>query len=483
MTDKSHGAHHPSATATDRSAPDYQSHRSRRDFMRSLTSGAAVALFDRRILRPQLVQAARQEGAHPLAPRPSHFPARAKNLILVNLTGGLSHIDSFDYKPRLQADHGKVMDWRGRPFYLNASPFRFSPKGNAGLMVSELFPLLGSTIDDMAVIRSMVTDHISHGQATLAMHCGLTTIPMPSIGSWISYGLGTHNLNLPPFVVLASALPYMGSQVWDASFLPAYHTGTRLIPGDDPVPHLKSPLPSMSLRALEQEMLQQLNRKHLIERQNDPQLDARIATFNTAAGMMKVAPQVLDLESETNGARSRYGIQAGDKQSIAWQLLAARRMVEHGVRVVEVVHTGSGGNWDSHGDMAHHRNLARQIDQPLAALIQDLKLRGMFDETLVAICTEFGRAPAGTKNEKGRNHHNSAFTCLLAGGGIRGGTLYGQSDEYGNLVVENPVHVHDLHATILHILGLDHEELTYHYAGRDFRLTDVHGQVLSDILI
>ncbi|MEE3369380.1 MAG: DUF1501 domain-containing protein [Planctomycetota bacterium] len=460
-----------------------QPHRSRRGFMHSLTSGSAIALFDRHLLRSQLVKAARQERGHPLAPRPSHFPARAGNLILVNLTGGLSHIDSFDYKPRLQADHGKVMDWRGRPFYLNASPFRFSPKGNAGLMVSELFPMLGSAIDDMAVIRSMVTDHISHGQATLAMHCGLTTIPMPSIGSWISYGLGTQNLNLPPFVVLASALPYMGSQVWDASFLPAYHTGTRLIPGDDPVPHLKSPLPSTSLRELEQAMLQKLNRRHLSERQDDPQLGARIATFNTAAGMMKVAPDVLDLESETSATRRSYGIRSGDKRSIAWQLLAARRMIEHGVRVVEVVHTGSGGNWDSHGDMAHHRNLARQLDQPVAALIHDLKLRGMLDETLVAICTEFGRAPAGAKNEKGRNHHNSAFTCLLAGGGIRGGTLYGQSDDYGNLVAENPVHVHDLHATILHILGLDHEELTYRYAGRDFRLTDVHGRVLSELLI
>ena len=454
----------------------------RRGFLRTVVGGSAAALANTTGLRSQLVLAARQQGGHPLAPRPSHFPARAHNLILVNLTGGLSHIDSFDYKPRLQSDHGKSMNWRGRPFFLNASPFRFRPYGASGLLISELFPMLGGAVDDLAVIRSMVTDHISHGQATLAMHCGLTTVPMPSMGSWISYGLGTHNVNLPPFVVLASALPYMGSQVWDASFLPAYHTGTHLVPGNDPVPHLKSPLPSISLRELEQVMLRKLNRRHWAKRQHDPQLEARMSTFSTAAGMMKVAPHVLDLDSETGAAHRMYGIRSGDNRSIAWQLLAARRLVEHGVRVVEVVHTGSGGNWDSHGDMAHHRKLATELDQPLAALIRDLKARGMLDETLVAVCTEFGRSPAGTENEKGRNHHNSAFTCLLAGGGIRGGVVYGQSDDYGNLVTENPVHVHDLHATILHLLGLDHEELTYRYAGRDFRLTDVHGRVVHGVL-
>jgi hypothetical protein len=451
--------------------------------LRNVASGSVAAMASGAALRSQLVQAARQDGGHPLAPRPSHFPPRARNLIIVNLTGGLSHVDSFDYKPLLQADHGKTIDWRGRPFFLNASPFRFRRYGDVGLEVSELFPHLGGIVDDLAVIRSMVSDHISHGQATLAMHCGLTTVPMPSLGSWISYGLGTRNPNLPSFVVLASALPYMGNQVWDASFLPGHHTGTRLVPGDDPVPHLKSPLPSVSLGQLEQLMLQKINERHASDRQRDPQLQARLSTFQTAAGMMKLAPRVLNIHSETRSTLDRFGIASGDHRSIAWQLLAARRLVEHGVRVVEVVHTGSGANWDSHGDMQAHRGLAAALDRPLAALIADLKTRGMMDETLVAICTEFGRSPAGTENERGRNHHNSAFTCLLAGGGVRGGAIHGQTDDYGNLVAEDEVHVHDLHATILHIMGLDHERLTYRFGGRDFRLTDVHGRVVHEILV
>ena len=449
----------------------------RRSMLRATLGAAGFAA-----LRGKLVQAAKQDGAYPLAPRKGHHEARAKNLIIVNLTGGLSHVDSFDYKPRLQADHGKTMDWRGRPFYLNASPFRFKHYGENGLRISELFPHIGSSIDEFAVIRSLVNDHISHGQATLAMHCGLTTIPMPSLGSWISYGLGTENRSLPPFVVLASALPYAGSQVWDSSFLPGHHTGTRLIPGNDPIPNLKSPIESTTLEELERRMLRRINDRNLTDRSRDPQLTARMTTFQTAAGMMKLAPKVLNVGNETKATLSMYGVSEGDNKSTAWQLLAARRLVEQGVRVVEIVHTGSGANWDSHGNMQGHRRLARQVDQPLAALIRDLKQRGMLDSTLVVLCTEFGRAPAGTKDEKGRNHHNSAFTCLLAGGGTKAGVIYGKSDTYGNLVAEDEVHVHDFHATILHLLGLDHERLTYRFGERDFRLTDVHGDVVEDVI-
>ena len=456
---------------------------SRREFLRQAAALTGVSCAGATALRNGLLQAALQEGGHPLAPRRGHKAARARNLIIVNLTGGLSHVDSFDYKPKLQADHGKTIDWRGRPFFLNASPFRFRRYGELGLSVSELFPHLASQVDKLAVIHSMVNDHISHGQATLAMHCGLTTIPMPSIGSWISYGLGTSEPNLPPFVVLAAALPYMGNQVWDASFLPAHHTGTHLVPGKDPVPNLKSPLPTVSLGQLEQLMLRRINERHARDRQQDPRLRARMSSFRTAAGMMQLAPRVLDVSGETRGTLDHFGVASGDQRSIAWQLLAARRLVEHGVRVVEVVHTGSGANWDSHGDMQQHRLRARDIDRPLAALIADLEMRGLLDETLVAICTEFGRSPAGTENEKGRNHHNSAFTCLLAGGGTRPGTVHGQSDEYGNVVASDEVHVHDLHATILHLMGLDHELLTYRFGGRDFRLTDVRGRVVHEILV
>ncbi len=433
-------------------------------------------------IRQDLLHAARQDGGHPLAPRRSHVAPRARRLIVVNLTGGLSHVDSFDHKPKLQADHGKTWDWRGRPFFLNASPFRFRRFGEMGLMVSDLFPHMGRQVDRLAIIRSMVNDHISHGQATLSMHCGLTTIPMPSLGSWISYGLGTSEPNLPPFVVLASALPYMGNQVWDASFLPAHHTGTHLVPGADPVPHLKSPLPTVSLGQLEQLMLRRINERHARDRWRDPRLQARMSSFRTAAGMMRLAPEVLDTSRETQGTLRRYGVTDGDRRSMAWQLLAARRLVEHGVRVVEVVHTGSGANWDSHGNMQDHRVRAAEIDRPLAALIEDLEFRGLLDDTLVAICTEFGRAPSGTRNEKGRNHHNAAFTCMLAGGGTRRGVVHGETDDYGNLVANDQVHVHDFHATILHLMGLDHERLTYRFGGRDFRLTDVHGHVVEQVI-
>lgn len=434
------------------------------------------------VMRANLVMAAKQQNGHPLAPRRAQFAPRAKNLIVVNLTGGLSHIDSFDYKPKLQADHGKTTDWRGRPFFVNASPFTFSPRGESGLMVSELFPHLGGLVDEMVIIQSMVNDHISHGQATLSMHCGLTTIPMPSLGSWISYGLGTNNLDLPSFVVLAAKSPYAGSQVWDSSFLPREHAGTRLKPGADPIPNLDSPIESVTLNELESQMLKRVNLKHLRNRDLDSNLIARNATYDTANGMMRIAPDLLDASTETESTLQSYGITPGDNESTAWQLLTARRLVERGVRVVEVVHTGSGANWDSHGNMADHRVRASDIDRSLAALISDLKLRGMLDDTLVVICTEFGRSPAGTENEKGRNHHNSAFTCMLAGGGTKAGTVYGKSDEYGNVVVEDTVHVHDFHATILHIMGFDHELLTYHFGGRDFRLTDVHGRVVYDVL-
>ena len=439
-------------------------------------AAAGLSQYDR------LALAARLGGGHPLAPRPSHSQPRAKNLIIISLTGGLSHVDSFDYKPELQAGHGKTVDWRGRPFFLNASPFSFQPYGESGLMISELFPQMGSVIDKLAVIRSLNSDHISHGQATLMMHTGSPSLPLPSVGSWISYALGTLNANLPSFVVLCSHLPYMGAQPFDASFLPAYHTGTRLIPGSDPIPNLKSPLPSVSVQDLEHMMLQNINDEHLRLRANDNLLAGRIASFDTADGMMKLAPQVLDINNETRETLNLYGLEPGDQTSAAWQCLAARRMVENGVRVVEVIHTGSGGNWDSHGNMQNHRGLARQVDQPIAALVQDLETRGMLDETLVVIWTEFGRAPSGTKDEKGRNHHSHVFTCLMAGGGVQGGSIYGQSDEIGNLVAQDGVHVHDFHATILHLMGLDHERLTYHYSGRDFRLTDVHGHVVNDIL-
>jgi hypothetical protein len=346
-----------------------------------------------------------------------------------------------------------------------------------------LFPCLGSVADELCVIRTLHTDILEHFQATLAMHTGSATVPMPSLGSWLSFGLGTLNANLPSYVVLAEHMPYAGAQVWDSNFLPPYHQGVRIIPGNEPIKDLRSPARSVTLGQLEQIMLRDINEMHARERPHDLSLRARMNSFDTAAGMMREAPHVFDISSESEETLAMYGAERSDNKSFAWQCLMARRMVEAGVRVVELVDTGSNNNWDAHGNMQEHRGKAQRVDRPIAALIGDLKRRGLLNETLIVGCTEFGRTPwGGTANDKGRNHHARAFSCFLAGAGVKGGKTYGETDEYGINIVTNPCHVHDYHATILHIMGVDHTRLTYRYAGRDFRLTDVHGNVLRDVL-
>jgi hypothetical protein len=440
-------------------------------------------------LFPALSLAVQAHGGQPLAPRPGHFPAKAKNLIVVFLTGGFSHVDTFDPKPKLQKDHGKTIhdrelrDTHARPFYLIGSPFKFTPRGRSGLMVSELFPHLGDCADDLCIIHTLHTDILEHFQAVLAMHTGSATVPMPSLGSWLSYGLGTHNSNLPAYMVLAEHLPYAGAQNWDSSFLPPYHQGVRLVPGDEPIRDLRTPARSVKLQQLEQIMLRDVNELHSRGRPRDLGLRARTESFATAAGMMRVAPLVFDLSQESEATRRLYGLERGDHSSFAWQCLIARRLIERGVRVVELIDTGSNNNWDAHGNMEEHRGKAVRVDRALAALLKDLKQRGLLSETLIAGCTEFGRTPWGaTPQDKGRNHHARAFTCFLAGAGVKGGITHGETDEYGIDSVIDPCHVHDYHATILHLMGVDHTRLTYRYAGRDFRLTDVSGNVLRQIL-
>jgi hypothetical protein len=429
-------------------------------------------------------------GGRPLAPKPAHFPPKAKQLIFLFLTGGVSHMDTFDPKPRLNAEHNKPIPAFGlrpdeaKPLPILGSKFKFEPGGKSGLMISELFPHLRTVADDLCVIRSMHTDIVEHFQATLAMHTGSATVPLPSIGAWLSYGLGTFNPNLPSFVVLAEHFPYAGAQVWDSNFLPPEHQGVRIVPGDKPSADL-DPLPRpVTLRELEGIMLHDVNQAHAAQRPGDPNLRARIASFNTARGMMNEAPEVFDLSRESDLTLEQYGLTRGDNKSLAWQCLIVRRLIERGVRVVELIDTGSHDNWDSHGDMETHRPKALRADRAIAALIQDLKQRGLLTQTLVAICTEFGRTPwSDGGNGKGRNHYAKAFSCLLAGAGMKSGITYGETDEYGANIVANPCHVHDYHATILHLMGIDHTRLTYRYAGRDFRLTDVAGNVLKDILV
>jgi len=429
-----------------------------------------------------------QDTRDPFAPREPHFAAKAKRVIVLFSTGGVSHMDTFDHKPYLFRADGRMTGVGGglsleqRPLLRPRWPFR--PGGRSGTLVSDLFPNLRERMDDICLINSMTTDNNEHFQATLAMHTGSFFQARPSIGSWLSWGLGTFNRNLPSFVVLAPHLPYAGTQVFANDFLPAYHQGTRVVPGPEPIANLRRPsvpTENVNLQQAELDLANAFNRGHLKRNGNDSDLAARIRTFETAYQMQFEAPEVFDLSRETNETLRLYGLDRSDTQSFAWQCLVARRLAERGVRFVELIDAGSLNNWDAHSDMAAHEPLARRIDRPIAGLLQDLKRRGMLDETLVVWTTEFGRTP-GQDGPRGRGHHPAVFSSWLAGGGVKGGIVHGKSDDTGAVVAEDGVHVHDFHATILHLFGLDHERLTYRHAGRDYRLTDVYGRVVNEIL-
>jgi hypothetical protein len=376
---------------------------------------------------------------------------------------------------------------RNRPGYeklfLNRPQWEFKARGECGAMVSELFPHMAGCVDDLAIIRSMHADHSNHYNATLGMHTGSFNIARPSIGSWVSYGLGSPNRNLPSFVVIAPFSPYAGGQVWASDFLPGSHQGTLVVPGDEPMRNIKPRVPA-SRQERELAYLAEINRRHAINRSGDPALAARIRSFETAFGMQMAAPEAFDLSREMDETLGLYGLERGSTKGFAWQCLVARRLVERGVRFIELIDSGSSNNWDAHGDMiAQHAPLAKNVDQPIAGLLKDLKRLGLLDETLVVWTTEFGRTPFNNSAvAKGREHHPWAFTSWLAGAGVNPGVVHGTTDEYGIRVAEDRVHVHDFHATILHLLGLNHEKLTYRYAGRDFRLTDVAGNVVYEVL-
>ena len=336
-------------------------------------------------------------------------------------------------------------------------------------------------MDDICLIRSMKSDDNEHYQATLAIHTGSFFFSRPSIGAWVSYGLGTVNSNLPSFVVLAKHLPYAGTQVYANDFLPAYHQGVRVVPGATPIPNLDRRTPQAELQALELGLADAFNRRHLAERGGDQELAARIRTFETAFHMQSEANEVFDLSDETEETLDLYGLQRGESDSFAWKCIVARRLAERGVRFIELLDGSSSSNWDQHGNMAEHAKHAKVIDRPIAGLLHDLKRRGLLDDTLLVWTTEFGRTP-GVDGEKGRGHHSACFSSWMAGAGVKPGMVYGSTDEIGATVAENQVHVHDFHATILHLLGIDHKRLTYHHGGRDYRLTDVHGHVVTPIL-
>jgi len=463
-----------------------ESFNDRRSFVRSFVAGSA--------LMPGLLQelaAADGEGADPLAPRQGHYPGKAKRVIFLFMTGGVSHVDTFDPKPRLKADVGKEVkadhpEIQDRPGYerifLKAPQWEFSPFGQCGTEVSTLFPQVGTCVDDIALIRSMHTDHSNHYNATLGMHTGSFAFARPSIGSWVSYGLGTLNQNLPSFITIAPRQTYAGTQVYASDFLPGAHQGTLVVPGPQPIANVK-PRVGMSRQELELAALRRLNRQHLARRSGHALAEARIKSFETAFGMQMAAPEAFDLSGESDATHDLYGLERGSTEGFAWQCLAARRLVERGVRFVELIDTGSSGNWDSHGNMMDHVKLAKNVDQPIAALLKDLKARGLLEDTLVVWTTEFGRTPFNNKADAtGREHHNWAFSSWLAGAGVKPGIVHGATDEYGMKPIEDAVHVHDFHATILHLMGLDHEKLTYRHSGRDYRLTDVYGEVVDGVL-
>jgi hypothetical protein len=430
----------------------------------------------------------------PLAPRKPHFPGKAKRVIHLFMNGGPSHVDTFDPKPALTK-------WAGKPLPRNLrterrtgaafpSPFTFARYGKNGLEISDIFPHLARCADELCVIRSMHADVPNHEPSLMLMNCGEARLPRPSMGSWVTYGLGSENQNLPGFIAMSpGGYPIQETQNWQSAFLPGAYQGTYIDTRHTDVDKLIENIRNSSLPLAHQrrqlDLLRRLNEHHQKNRQRDARLEARIHSFELAYRMQMEATDAFDVTREPRHIRELYGPGAH-----ARQLLIARRLLERGVRFVQLWH-GEGQPWDNHDDLAvNHRRLARQCDQGIAALIRDLKQRGMLDDTLIVWGGEFGRTPtvelpqAGANAGKinGRDHNHWGFTMWLAGGGVKGGMTYGATDEFGFAAVEKKVHVHDLHATILHLLGFDHERLTYRYAGRDFRLTDVHGHVVKDVL-
>jgi hypothetical protein len=466
----------------------------RRDFLRRTGLGFGAWGFAA-LLAPPEASSAAADYTSPLAPKQPHFAPKAKRVVHIFFNGGLSHVDTFDPKPQLTAFDGKTLPMKDlkteRPTGAGfGSRFTFKQYGESGLPVSDIFPRLAECADDLCVVRSMYADIPNHEPSLLLMNTGEARLVRPSFGSWVTYGLGTENQNLPGFITLCpGGYPIQESQNWTSGFLPGVFQGTYIDSKntsiDKLIEHIRNHGTTLERQRRQIDLLQELNFRHQKQREEDADLEARIQSYELAYRMQMEATDAFDISREPESVRARYGDSVQGRQ-----LLITRRLLERGVRFIQVWH-GEGQPWDNHDDIEiGHRNLARQCDGGIASLIQDLKERGMLEDTLVLMCGEFGRTPtvelptpgmnAGKVN--GRDHNHYGFTAVLAGGGVKAGCAYGATDEFGFQAVENRVHVHDLHATMLHLLGFDHEKLTYRYAGRDFRLTDVHGHVVHDIL-
>jgi hypothetical protein len=441
----------------------------RRNLLKSLACGFGYTAF------ASLATEAAQKYQQPMAVRPGHFPAKAKRVIFLFMRGGPSQMDRFDYKPQLNKHDGKSI---GKKDTLFGSPWKFQQRGESGLWISELFPHLAKSADEMCIIRSMQTDSSAHPLAMPQMHTGSFQFTRPSMGSWVLYGLGTENQDLPGFITINPSRVFGGPANFGSAFLPAAYQGARIGWEGQSLKKARfrnvgnATLPRQVQRE-QLDLLQSMNASY-----EEAAVEGVIDSFELGARMQDVAPQVMDLSAESAETLEMYGVGGKRTDNFGRQCLHARRFAEAGVRFIELGH----GSWD------HHRNLksglernCEEIDQPIAALLKDLKQRGLLDETLVVWGGEFGRLPQ-VQYETGRGHNADGFTVWMAGGGCRGGYAHGTTDEYGHQAVEDPVHLHDLHATMLHLLGLDHEQLTFRYGGRDFRLTDVHGQVVEPII-
>ncbi|MFV0442897.1 MAG: DUF1501 domain-containing protein [Planctomycetaceae bacterium] len=468
---------------------------SRRDLLQRSACGVGLLGLSTLLAEPSHAIAASQMAMSPMAPRAPQFAAKAKHVIHIFCNGGPSHVDTFDPKPLLAKYAGKELPTANLKTERKTgaalpSPFQFRRYGESGIEVSELFAHTAASIDDIAVIRSMHANVPNHEPSLMLMNCGAAQVSRPSLGSWVTYGLGTENQNLPGFIAMCpNGMPITESANWRSSFLPGVYQGTYIDTKhreiEKLIEHIRNDSVSLDKQRDQLDLVQALNQLHLTERGGDPQLEARIQSFELAYNMQIDAVDAFDIQREPQHIREAYGDSIHGRQ-----LLMARRLVERGVRFVQLWH-GAGQPWDNHDDLEkNHRRLAGELDKPLGALLKDLKQRGLLDETLVMWGGEFGRTPvvelptpgANAGKINGRDHNHWGFSMWLAGGGVKGGQVYGATDEFGFQAVENRVHVHDLHATILKLLGFDHEKLTYRYAGRDFRLTDVHGSVVDALI-
>lgn len=435
-----------------------------------------------------------QQTDNPLAPHAPHFEAKAKRVIFLFMHGGPSSIDSFDPKERLVRDHGKPLPIK-RPLAFADGPigplmkplWEFKPGGKSGVPVSDLFPHMRDVVDNLCVIRSMVGEGVDHGAALLQTFTGTSTFVRPSMGSWALYGLGTENQNLPGFITIKPSLSHGGAKNWSSAFLPGAYQGTAIgnsgLKVDDiksePIEYLIDKHLSPDEQRYELEMLQNINRRHQALRSNDSQLEARIQAFELAFRMQSQAPEAFQVDKESEATKKLYGMDDPVTADFGWQCLLARRLAERGVRYIQCTHSYK---WDQHSELYNlHNKNAREVDKPIAGLIKDLKSRGLLKDTLVVWAGEFGRTPVSESGD-GRDHNPYGYSIWMAGGGVKAGFVYGATDDIGYHAVEDRMHIHDFHATVLHLLGLDHERLTYRYSGRDFRLTDVAGVVAKNII-